>query len=155
VLVLHSCRTGKPILDKSGNVVGPPIAQKISKQFNVTVIAPDERDNFSKDGEVGPLVDEDPNQDNNGNHPDHKHHEASDIKGNWNVFKDGVLIESYRGGWTPKAKATWWDKLIYGRDIKKVQQATIKNPEGSSPTPDANQNSSNSSSNNKEDGKKD
>ncbi|MGZ3835903.1 MAG: hypothetical protein ACXVB0_20475, partial [Mucilaginibacter sp.] len=68
-------------------------------------------------------------QDINGSHPDGGHHKSTNIQGNWNVFKDGKLIESYRGGWTPKAKATWWDKLIYGRDIKKIPQPEVKVPD--------------------------
>ncbi|MGZ3822455.1 MAG: RHS repeat domain-containing protein [Mucilaginibacter sp.] len=127
VLVLHSCRTGRAIVNDKGEVRGLSIGQKISKQFNITVVAPDERDNFGKDGEIGPLVDED--QDINGSHPDGGHHKSTNIQGNWNVFKDGKLIESYRGGWTPKAKATWWDKLIYGRDIKKIPQPEVKVPD--------------------------
>jgi len=127
VLILHSCRTGRPVVNPNGTV-SPSFAQELSSAFGITVIAPDERDRFSTtDGELGPYVDE--KEDINGEHNPPGHYNATNQKGNWNVYKNGELVESYTGGWTPKAKATLWDKLWYARSIK-----NIKTPEKSTTT---------------------
>ena len=97
IIVLHSCRTGEG--DNS-------FAQKVSKELNVTVIAPDQRDYFSKYGEIGPYKAKytDKNneylRDNNG---DIISKERSNEMGNWRVFKNGEEKGAFRGRcWNPK-----------------------------------------------------
>lgn len=42
---------------------------------------------------------------------DAKDHSMSDTPGNWNVFKNGELIRSFKGNWTPTNNPSWWDDL--------------------------------------------
>ena len=106
-IVLHSCRTGEG--DDS-------FAQKVSKELNVTVIAPDQRVYFNEDGQIGTYKAKYTDQNNayktdgDGNI---KSKERSNEKGNWRVFQNGDEIHSFKGDWNPKEKPNALDKIIY------------------------------------------
>jgi RHS repeat-associated protein len=116
-LVLHSCRTGQDNPDGSES-----FAEKISEsgEFkDVTVIAPDQRDYFSEDGEIG--IYEAKYADGNGEYKrdgngNVKNKERSDKVGSWRVFKNGKQTGSYSGDWKPKENPTLWDKLTKKED---------------------------------------
>ncbi|MBR0053732.1 MAG: hypothetical protein IJP65_00280 [Bacteroidales bacterium] len=106
-IILHSCRTGEG--DNS-------FAEKVSKELNVTVVAPDQRVYFNEDGQIGAYkakyVDSNNEykQDDNGNA---KSKEMSNIRGNWRVFRNGKEINSFKGDWSPKETPTFLDRLLY------------------------------------------
>lgn len=113
-VVLHSCRTGEG--DNS-------FAQRVSKDMEgVTIIAPDQRDYISSEKELGPYkakytdANNEYKRDANG---DIKNKEQSSERGNWRIFQNGAETESYNGGWTPKEKPSWWDKVWYKNDTDK------------------------------------
>jgi len=90
-------------------------AKRVSEDLeNVTVIAPDQRDYYNSEGEMGTYKAEyaDENneykRDSNGKIKSNKN---SDTPGNWRGFKNGKEIRSYRGDWQPKEKPTLWDRL--------------------------------------------
>ena len=104
---MHSCRTGEG--DNS-------FAEKVSKELNVTVVAPDQRVYFNEDGQIGAYkakyVDSNNEykRDDNGNA---KSKERSNIRGNWRVFQNGKEINSFKGDWSPKENPTFLDRLLY------------------------------------------
>lgn len=120
-VVIHSCRTGKCTTDANNNAVDP-IAQVISgsEEFKgVTIIAPTERDYFDDSGkEIGPYVSKftDNNSDYKPNIPREKHGQRTNERGKWNVFKDGKLVGSYDGNWTPKGNPRFFDNLFYKKN---------------------------------------
>jgi RHS repeat-associated protein len=112
-VVLYSCRTGANEKNKDGSVKDSSVAQQISAsdEFkDVEIIAPDQRVYFTEDGLVGTYEAEyaGPNDEYKA---DAKDHSRSDTTGNWNVFKNGELIRSYQGNWTPTNNPSWWDNL--------------------------------------------
>jgi len=108
-IVLHSCRTGKTTMDKDGNKV-ESVAEKISKEMpGVSIIAPDERDGFSANGnEIGPQVTK--NTDFNAeylpNTPKKEQGKQTSTYGNWNTFSNGMLIWQSAGNNIPKNVTT-------------------------------------------------
>jgi RHS repeat-associated protein len=116
-VVLHSCRTGRTTTGAKGNEV-ESVAQKISssKEFkDVTIIAPTERDFFNSDGEVGPRVANftDDNGDYKNGTSREKEGQATSEQGGWNVFKNGKLIATYDGDWTPKGNPSKIDNFFH------------------------------------------
>jgi RHS repeat-associated protein len=117
VVVLHSCRTGRPANEnKKGN---QPIAQQLSKATGGTIIAPDERDYFTSSGtESGPYVTTGTDK-----YADYKAGKlAADQKrtnthGNWMVYTEGVLTAVYDGAWDPVGNPGWWDNFMYQKDL--------------------------------------
>ncbi|MCQ2276185.1 MAG: hypothetical protein MJZ87_04475 [Bacteroidales bacterium] len=106
-IILHSCRTGEG--DNS-------FAEKVSKELNVTVVAPDQRVYFNEEGQVGTYKakyadsDNEYKRDDNGNI---KSKERSNVTGNWKVFRNGKEVKSFKGNWSPKEKPTVLDRLLY------------------------------------------
>lgn len=70
----------------------------------VRIIAPDNPDYISENGELGTYK-----QDKNGIPMKQK----SDKEGNWRVFEKGKEINAYKGSWNPKENPTWWDIYKY------------------------------------------
>ncbi|TWF32859.1 RHS repeat-associated protein [Chitinophaga polysaccharea] len=78
-----------------------------------------ERDYFDDSGkEIGPYVSKftDNNSDYKPNIPREKHGQRTNERGNWNVFKDGKLVGSYDGNWTPKGNPGFFDNLFYKKN---------------------------------------
>ncbi len=117
VVVLHSCRTGRPEnKNRNGN---QPIAQQLSKATGGTIIAPDERDYFTSSGtEIGPYVTTGTDK-----YADYKagksaaDQKRTDTHGNWMVYTEGVLTAVYDGAWDPVGNPGWWDKFRYQKDL--------------------------------------
>ena len=117
MIVLHSCNTGRDQKDGSAS-----FAEKISESEifkDVTVIAPNERDYFNVDGEVGTYKAKyadkngDYKRDDNGKIVG-KH--KSNTPGSWRIFKNGNQTGQYRGDWKPKEEPTFWDNLTKKQD---------------------------------------
>ncbi len=107
VIILHSCRTGEG--ENS-------FAQTISKELGVTVVAPNQRDYFSNEGEIGTYKAKYVNENNEYKHDENgqiKSKERSNTMGTWRVFLNGKETNSYKGCWNPKEKPNLWDKLLY------------------------------------------
>lgn len=71
---------------------------------------------FLSDGEeVGPRVvkSTDQNGDYKDGTPREKEGQVTDQQGQWNVFKNGKLIGSYDGDWTPKGNPGWVDRTLH------------------------------------------
>ena len=118
--VLHSCRTGRQITNPNGTS-SPSFAQKMSKELGMTVIAPDERDYFSREGESGPYktkYTDDTNRNYLPGTPRENYGKSTGVHGNWMVYKSGVLTAVYDGSWEPKANPGLWDNFWYKKDIK-------------------------------------
>ena len=106
-IILHSCRTGEG--DNS-------FAEKVSKELGVTVIAPDQRVYFNKDGQIGAYKAKSVDSNNEYKRDDNglvKSIEKSNIKGNWRIFQEGQEIKSFKGDWSPKENPTFIDKILY------------------------------------------
>jgi hypothetical protein len=110
VVILHSCRTGRSYFDENGNYV-PSLAENLSKSFpNLTIIAPDERVNFSTSGkDFGPIQIKYPankradySHDQNGNAIDVN----SNVAGNWNVFEGGKWTGQFSADYTASTAPT-------------------------------------------------
>lgn len=110
MIILHACNTGRDQKDGSAS-----FAEKISENElfkDVTIVAPNERDYFISEGEIGTYKAK--YTDKNG---DYKRNENGEIKskqmsdtpGSWRIFKNGEQTEQYRGDWKPKEKPTLWD----------------------------------------------
>ncbi len=125
VVVLHSCRTGRPA-DKNRNGQ-QPVAQKMSKAVGAVVIAPDERDYFGYFGESGPHKTTGTDQYSDYKPGVKRDEQHSTSSGNWMVYTKGVLTAVYRGGWDPVAEPSWSDKLFYQRDLKYTVTANSLN----------------------------
>ena len=111
VVVLHSCRTGRNVVDKHGTKTESSIGEKLSKIKNTIVVAPDERDVFMPMGitdiELGPMkfnkTDhnsdylEFEDHDNNPLTPDKPVVDRSLSSGSWRIFKDGKEIGRFYG----------------------------------------------------------
>jgi hypothetical protein len=110
VIVLHSCRTGHDKVDGS-----PSFSQEVSESEifkNSTIIAPDERVYFDKNGEIGAYKAK--YADKNGDYKLNeqglpKNKSRSNTPGSWRVFQGGKQTARYRGDWKPKEKPTFWD----------------------------------------------
>lgn len=112
-VVLYSCRTGADLKNKDGSKKADSFARTVSasKEFkDVEIIAPDQRVYFTGGGPIGTYKAKyaGPDDEYKANAPNHN---RSDIEGNWNVFKNGELLRSYKGDWKPTENPTWWDKL--------------------------------------------
>lgn len=104
VVTLHSCRTGRTTTVKGAKVES--FAQKMSRAFETTIIAPDERDWFNFWGEKGPMqakgqdangdVSHDPKFRNAGGHTI-----SAGVSGFWLVYKNGELVGAYSRKWLP------------------------------------------------------
>jgi len=119
VAVLHSCRTGRPIIDKNGNI-SPSFAQKMSKELLMTVIAPDERDYFSASGEKGPFYTKSTDEGNRDYIPGttvEQRGKSTGRSANWLVYNEGVLTGVFDGKWDPVAKPGFLDKILYKKDL--------------------------------------
>lgn len=114
-IVLYSCRTGADKKDQEGKPIKVSFAQRVSasKEFkDVEIIAPDQRVYHSEDGPVGSYKAEYAGEDDEYKE-DAKNDNPSDEPGNWNVFKNGELIRSYKGTWTPTDQPSLIDQLFY------------------------------------------
>lgn len=114
-IVLYSCRTGSPPKDKQGNAQGKSFAEKISesKLFkDVEIIAPDQRVYFGEDGPSGTYKAEYGGKDDEYKEGA-KNKNRSDEPGNWNVYKNGEIIRSYSGDWTPTNEPSIIDEVLY------------------------------------------
>jgi len=119
VVVLHSCRTGRPIISANGSIT-PSYAQKKSLETGYTIVAPNERDYFSASGEIGPkntLFTEPLNRNYVSGTANKKHGKSDGTYANWMVYTQGVLTEVYSGEWTPKAKVSLMDIINYKKDL--------------------------------------
>ena len=106
-IILHSCRTGEG--DNS-------FAEQVSKELNVTVVAPDQRVYFNEEGQVGAYKAKYVDDDNEYKRYDNgniKSKERTNIAGNWRVFRNGEQIYTFKGDWSPKEQPTLLDKLLY------------------------------------------
>ncbi|HXT85210.1 MAG TPA: RHS repeat-associated core domain-containing protein [Verrucomicrobiae bacterium] len=115
VVIIHSCRTGRSYFDEHGNYI-TSVAQQLSNAFpNLTIIAPDERDNFITNRELGPYKIRYPankradyKKDKFGN--DIKVN--SDVQGNWNVFENGKWTGQYNSNFDASSSPGLWDKFF-------------------------------------------
>ncbi|MDF2934499.1 MAG: repeat-associated core protein [Chryseobacterium sp.] len=118
-VVIHSCRTGRTTTDKKGNAV-ESVAEKISaskEMKGVAIIAPDERDGFSKKGtEVGPqsTYSTDRNGDYLPNTPRSEQGRATGQFGKWNTFQNGQRTDQQPGNTKPEGKdqRSLWDRIF-------------------------------------------
>ena len=105
-IILHSCNTGKG--EES-------IAEKLSNIKGVRIIAPDNPDYISENGELGTYIPKYQNED--GTYKQDKNgipmKQKSDKEGNWRVFERGKEVNAYRGSWNPKENPNWWDIYKY------------------------------------------
>lgn len=116
VVVLHSCRTGRPASkNKNGQ---KPIAQVLSEQTGGTIIAPDERDYFNCTSETGPqkTTGTDENSEYKDN-VDRSKQRSTGEYGNWMVYTEGVLVAVYSGERTPVGEPSLWDDFWYKKDL--------------------------------------
>jgi RHS repeat-associated protein len=112
MIVFHSCNSGRDQKDGSAS-----FAEKVSesKSFkDVTIVAPNERDYFNENGEVGTYKAK--YADENGAYKtkengEIKSRERSDTLGSWRIFKNGEQTGKYRGDWKPKEEPTLIDNL--------------------------------------------
>jgi hypothetical protein len=119
VIVLHSCNTGRDQKDGSSS-----FAQKISESEvfkDVTVIAPNERDYFDANGEVGTYKAK--HADANGAYKTNDNGEVkskarSETPGSWRIFKNGEQTGQYRGDWKAKEEPTMWDNMTKKEEVK-------------------------------------
>jgi len=117
-VVLYSCRTGACDKNEDGSVRNKSIAQQISgsSEFkDVEIIAPDQRMYFTDLGPVGAYEAEAQNKNDEykvDSKGERKNDQRSNVKGNWNVFKNGELIRSYEGDWVPTNTPSIWDQFI-------------------------------------------
>ena len=113
VVILHSCRTGRSYTDEKGNY-HPSYAETMSKEFpNLIIIAPDERDAFSGETELGPRKIDSP-KNLRGDYKDGAKHTVNKESGNWNVFEGGKKTGSYSGeDYDASSAPDWYDKLMY------------------------------------------
>jgi len=117
VVVLHSCRTGRPANQNANGK--QPIAQQLSKATGGTIVAPDERDYFSFSGsELGPYVTTGTDK-----YADIKdgqlaaNQRKTSTQGNWMVYTEGVLTAVYDGGWVPVGNPGEWDDFWHKKDL--------------------------------------
>ncbi len=106
-IVLHSCNTGRNNKDGTAS-----FAEKVSESDifkDATIVAPNERVYFSKNGEIGAYKAKYANE-----HGEYKRDENGEIKskaksetpGSWRVFEKGKQTGQYRGDWKPKEQPT-------------------------------------------------
>jgi RHS repeat-associated protein len=117
MIVLHSCNTGRDQNDGSASFAEKVSGSELFK--DATIVAPNERDYFSENGETGTYKAK--YADKNGVYKTDengavKSKERSDTPGSWRLFKNGEQIEQYRGDWKPKEQPTLWDKLTKKED---------------------------------------
>ncbi len=119
-VVLHSCRTGRPRTNADGSVT-PSFAEKMSKELEVKIIAPDQRAYFSSSKAKGPYRTEN-TDDVNGDYLEGLSDEeiknsGKEGRGNWLIYNKGILVDVYDGGWSPKANPGSWDNFWYKKDL--------------------------------------
>ncbi len=132
-VILHSCRAGRSYVDENGNYQ-PSYGETQSEAYpDYTIIAPDERDAFSSDGkELGPRKLDD-SKNKRGDYRDGAEHRVGKQLGNWNVFKGGRFIGSYRGEDYKAETAPSW----YERTFKFIPNPNVNsgnNSNGTTPT---------------------
>jgi hypothetical protein len=111
VVILHSCRAGRSYIDEEGNYI-PSYAENMSAELpNLTIIAPDERDAFSGDGEeLGPRKLDDP-KNKRGDYKDGASHTVGKGEGNWNVFREGIFTGSYSADdYDAQSAPSWFER---------------------------------------------
>ena len=112
-VALYACRTGANQKNQDGSSKKESFAQNISRSSefkDVEIIAPDQRVYFTDDGPIGTYKAEYAGE-NDEYKAGAKDHSMSNEPGNWNVFKNGELIRSYRGDWKPTNDPSIWDRL--------------------------------------------
>ena len=106
-IVLHACQTGKG---------ENPFAQNLSRDLkDVFIIAPDQKDYFISEKELGP---QDRNRehnvdgDNQNKSEDKEYDFQKEFKsGNWITFQNGKPVASHPGTWVPTNEKGFWEKL--------------------------------------------
>ncbi len=117
VIVLHSCRTGRDVVTKDGQITNS-FAKKMSKAFkDVIFVAPDERvvvkgpADPKKAHDDGPFkfkyTDENADyiSDKHGQQKDN-HGQPTEERGNWNIFLNGKKVGQMPGDWKPTGQET-------------------------------------------------
>ncbi len=115
-IILHSCRTAAEQSDPETNVkTDNSIAKQISESHpNISVIAPTERDYFTRSGEVGPYTMT--NTDVNGNrlHKDRLSrwvfgeytYKKTSIEGEWKTYRNGKVTKRHGATWKPTRRGS-------------------------------------------------
>ena len=135
-VVLHSCRTGRARVNND-NSTTPSIAQKLSQELSIKIIAPDERAYFTSTEAEGPWVTKFTDPANHdylpGTEPSN-YGTSTKERGNWLVYNKGILVEVYEGSWKPKANPNQFQRWWYGKTLNYSITAEALNLRGGAGT---------------------